>query len=232
MAGKHPLGLPFGVVARSGGSEGRGRRRSSRLKARRAPMGVLLPSKTNRWTRRAETVSKPPGSELEHLLCMSHMLCCMPGGHSKAGACGGGDPGPGQLLLAGSYPKDGLQPGPHRGQTAGTRHRAATRGGEATGIRQRAPAGGQGQGGGATGGLWAGRECGSGPGGTGGRSAKGAPPANVPSQEADGAGERHSEGALAACGGGVCQGGPTPESGGVHFGGSRRSGLRKPRGGL
>ena len=66
--------------------------------------------------------------------------------------CGGGDPGPG-LLLAGSYPKDGLQPGPHRGQTAGTRHRTATRGGEATGIRQRAPAGGQGQGGGATGGL-------------------------------------------------------------------------------
>ena len=60
----------------------------------------------------------------------------------------------------------------------------------------------------------------------------GAPPANVPSQEADGAGKRHSEGALAACGGGVCQGGPTPESGGVHFGGSRRSGLRKPRGGL
>ena len=35
----------------------------------------------------------------------------------------------------------------------------------------------------------------------------------MPSQEADGAGKRHSEGALAACGGGVCQGGPTPESG-------------------
>ena len=104
-------GVPRADAGGNGGrTAGPKVRRSSRLRGlqtgRTARVQAFTTSKQG----------KPPITELEHLLDMTHLLCCMPGRSSKAGACGGGagaegdyHPGCYPSLVAGSYPRDRLE---------------------------------------------------------------------------------------------------------------------------